>query len=230
MKPRRLIAWAGSLAVTTCAGAWAFGSLVGGFGPLLPHQPQPVQPGPGPQRAASEPSSAHVFTHGDPAHSTVDGIVPVSLSGPPITAAPLVVRVRIIQREPGPARAIQRIPAARGSSAGGTSPREVFPAVPEPPAPEPPAPEPPAPEPGKHEGTSSQSPMPAPAGTAGEAPLSGISSGDVVRQWVRAALAARAIQSDHKVTRQNVATTRAAGTGTITTGVGRGQARGKPGG
>lgn len=31
MKARRLIAWAGSVAVTTCAGAWAFGSLIGGL-------------------------------------------------------------------------------------------------------------------------------------------------------------------------------------------------------
>jgi hypothetical protein len=57
-----------------------------------------------------------------------------------------------------------------------------------------------------------------------------MSSGDVVRQWLRAALA-RTIQSDQKVTRQaRVSATRAAGADTITTGVGRGQARGKPGG
>jgi hypothetical protein len=69
-----------------------------------------------------------------------------------------------------------------------------------------------------------------PAGTAGEAPLGGVTSGELVRQWLRAALP-RTTQSDQKVTRQvRVSATRAPGMDTITTGVGRGQARGKPGG
>lgn len=111
MQRRRAIAWAGSIALTACAGAVTFSSVVGGFGlgPPAPPQTQPARPGPAPDG-------------GGPAAAPRGPAVPGLPAGP--AARPALVPALLAPEVPWPATAEQRRfpPDVPVVGAGGSGP------------------------------------------------------------------------------------------------------------